>query len=71
MSGIKSRLLEYYENNEIKIDIGFFLAGYVFDAFMVTEVYLKEDGKWKMSSLTFSTLLRPVKMSSGNNQQQH
>ena len=38
MSGIKSRILEYYENNEIKIDIGFFLAGYVFDAFMVTEV---------------------------------
>ncbi|MFI5137640.1 MAG: nuclear transport factor 2 family protein [Sphingobacteriales bacterium] len=37
-------------------------------AFMVTEVYLKEDGKWKMGSLTFSTLLRPVKMNSGNNQ---
>jgi hypothetical protein len=31
-------------------------------AFMVTEVYLKEEGKWKMGSLTFSTLLRPVKM---------
>jgi hypothetical protein len=31
-------------------------------AFMVTEVYLKEDGKWKLGSLTFSTLLRPVKM---------
>ncbi len=31
-------------------------------AFMVTEVYLKEDGKWKMGSLTFSTLIRPVKM---------
>jgi hypothetical protein len=31
-------------------------------AFMVTEVYLKENGKWKMGSLTFSTLLRPVKM---------
>jgi hypothetical protein len=31
-------------------------------AFMVTEVYLKKDGKWKMGSLTFSTLLRPVKM---------
>ncbi len=36
-------------------------------AFMVTEVYIKEDGKWKMGSLTFSTLLRPVKM----NTQQH
>ena len=31
-------------------------------AFMVTEVYLKENGKWKLGSLTFSTLLRPVKM---------
>ena len=41
-------------------------------AFMVTEVYLKENGKWKMGSLTFSTLLRPVKMNSNNNtQQQH
>jgi len=35
-------------------------------AFMVTEVYLKEDGKWKMGSLTFSTLLRPVKMNGGS-----
>ena len=39
-------------------------------AFMVTEVYLKEDGKWKMGSLTFSTLLRPVKMNNSNNPQQ-
>ena len=40
-------------------------------AFMVTEVYVKEGGKWKMGSLTFSTLLRPVKMNSNNNNQQH
>jgi hypothetical protein len=33
-------------------------------AFMVTEVYIKENGKWKMGSLTFSQLLRPVKMNS-------
>lgn len=31
-------------------------------AFMVTEVYIKENGTWKMGSLTFSQLLRPVKM---------
>ncbi len=31
-------------------------------AFMVTEVYIKENGKWKMAQLTFSQLLRPVKM---------
>lgn len=32
--------------------------------FMVTEVYIKENGEWKMGSLTFSRLLRPVKMNS-------
>ena len=37
-------------------------------AFMVTEVYIKDNGKWKLGSLTFSTLLRPVKMN-GNDQQ--
>ena len=31
-------------------------------AFMVTEVYIKENGKWKMGSLTFSQLLRPFKL---------
>ena len=35
-------------------------------AFMVTEVYVKENGKWKMGSLTFSQLLRPVKMAGTN-----
>jgi hypothetical protein len=34
----------------------------VTNPFMVTEVYIKEDGKWRMGSLTFSHLLRPVKM---------
>jgi len=34
----------------------------VINPFMVTEVYLKENGKWKMGSLTFSHLMRPVKM---------
>jgi len=34
----------------------------VTNPFMVTEVYIREDGKWKMGSLTFSHLLRPVKM---------
>jgi len=36
----------------------------VIHAFMVTEVYVRESGKWKMGSLTFSTLLRPVRMKS-------
>lgn len=31
-------------------------------SFMVTEVYIKENNNWKMGSLTFSQLLRPVKM---------
>ena len=34
----------------------------VTNPFMVTEVYIKENGKWKMGSLTFSHLIRPVKM---------
>ncbi|GEO07237.1 hypothetical protein AAE02nite_49010 [Adhaeribacter aerolatus] len=33
----------------------------VVNPFMVTEVYVKENGKWKMGSLTFSRLARPVK----------
>lgn len=36
----------------------------VTNPFMVTEVYIKENGNWKMAQLTFSHLLRPVKMDS-------
>ena len=38
----------------------------VTNPFMVTEVYLKENGNWKMGSLTFSHLLRPVKINNDN-----
>ena len=44
----------------------------VTNPFMVTEVYIKETGKWKMAQLTFSHLMRPVKMKnndSNNNTQ--
>ena len=41
----------------------------VIHAFMVTEVYINKAGKWKLGSLTFSQLLRPVKMQSDSNQQ--
>ena len=41
----------------------------VTNPFMVTEVYIKEDGKWRMGSLTFSHLLRPVKMNTGKENQ--
>jgi hypothetical protein len=34
----------------------------VTNPFMVTEVYIKENGKWRMGSLTFSHLRRPVKL---------
>lgn len=34
----------------------------VTNPFMVTEVYIKENNKWKMGSLTFSHLMRPVKL---------
>ena len=36
----------------------------VTNPFMVTEVYIKENGQWKMGSLTFSHLRRPVKINS-------
>jgi hypothetical protein len=36
----------------------------VTNPFMVTEVYTREKGKWKLAQLTFSHLLRPVKMKS-------
>ncbi len=34
----------------------------VVNPFMVTEVYVKEGNNWKMGSLTFSRLMRPVKL---------
>lgn len=34
----------------------------VTNPFMVTEVYINENGKWKIGSLTFSKLMRAVKM---------
>lgn len=40
----------------------------VTNAFMVTEVYIEENGIWKMGSLTFSHLLRPVKMNTNSEQ---
>lgn len=35
----------------------------VVNPFMVTEVYLKENGRWNLAQLTFSHLSRPVKLS--------
>lgn len=45
------------------IDLQAVVGGHeVTNAFMVTEVYIKENGQWKMAQLTFSHLLRPVKI---------
>jgi Domain of unknown function (DUF4440) len=45
------------------IDLVAVVGGHeVVNPFMVTEVYIKENGKWIMGSLTFSHLMRPVKM---------
>lgn len=38
----------------------------VTNPFMVTEVYIKENGKWKMGQLTFSHLLWPVRVQNNN-----
>jgi len=45
----------------------------VVNPFMVTEVYIRQNGKWKMGSLTFSKLMRPVKSgnSSGGTENKH
>lgn len=43
----------------------------VTNPFMVTEVYIKKDGQWQMGSLTFSRLIRPVKINTKQPQQQH
>jgi len=34
----------------------------VVNPFMVTEVYIKDNGAWKMGSLSFSSLRRPVRL---------
>lgn len=39
----------------------------VTNPFMVTEVYINENGKWTMGSLTFSRLMRPVKLNAPTN----
>lgn len=39
----------------------------VTNPFMVTEVYSKGNGRWKLAQLTFSHLLRPVKVDSKKN----
>ena len=44
-------------------------ANEVINPFMVTEVYIKEKGKWRMGSLTFSRLTRPVKINNNQPQQ--
>lgn len=41
----------------------------VTNPFMVTEVYVKENGKWTMGSLSFSRLMRPVKNNTSAPQQ--
>ncbi len=53
------------------IDLVAMVGGHeAINPFMVTEVYIKEDGKWKMGSLTFSHLMRPLKLNINNNQSQ-
>ncbi|MNJ96850.1 hypothetical protein D3C87_145840 [compost metagenome] len=38
MTKLKDRVLEYYEKNETKVDVFFFLAGFFFDVFTLTDV---------------------------------
>jgi hypothetical protein len=43
----------------------------VTNPFMVTEVYIKQNGTWKMGSLSFSRLLLPPDPGSAPNQNSH
>ncbi len=38
MSSLKTKILSYYEKNEIKVDIAFFLGGFVFDVFTLADI---------------------------------
>lgn len=38
MTQIKNRLLNYYEQNEAKVDIAFFLGGFFFDIFTLSDI---------------------------------
>lgn len=38
MASLKERLFEYYEKNEIKVDIGFFLGGFLFDVVTLSDI---------------------------------
>ena len=45
------------------IDLVAVVGGHeVTNPFMVTEVYTKDGGKWKLDQLTFSHLVRPVRL---------
>lgn len=37
-TGFKSRLLNYYEKNELKLSIAFFLGGFIFDVFTLSDI---------------------------------
>jgi len=43
----------------------------VTNPFMVTEVYIKQNGEWKMGSLSFSHLMTPPAPGAAPNQQSH
>ena len=39
----------------------------LFLVFMVKEVYVRDNAEWEMDSLTFSRLMRPVKLNAPEN----
>lgn len=45
MNAVKTRLLEFYEKNELKVDIAFFLGGFFFDIFTLSDV----DDLWAIA----------------------
>jgi hypothetical protein len=63
---VYSVIVNHIENTAIllnDIDLVAVVGGKeVINPFMVTEVYINKNGKWTMGSLTFSRLMREVKL---------
>ncbi|MFN7727979.1 MAG: hypothetical protein ACK5P7_02360 [Bdellovibrio sp.] len=38
LRSLKEKALNYYEKNETRVDIGFFLAGVIFDIFTLSDI---------------------------------
>ena len=68
---VYSTAVKFYGNTAIilsDIDLVAMVGGReAINPFMVTEVFIKENGKWKLGQLTFSHLSRQLKLNTSDN----